>query len=569
MKRFLTWSVVMLAASSVSAQNAAPEKRAKTTVTKRAPAALTADDARALRDALAVQQQQMAAQQQEVQQLKQQLQQMQQQLRETQSAASGANDALTQAQTAAAEQQRMYKTLEGDVIDLKANATTAALNTQEEQKRVSGLESIFTRVRWTGDIRVRQEDFFLAGQNPRIRERIRLRLGIEGDLGQDFVGGIALATGALADPTSPNETLTNFFEKKLIGFDRGYITYNPKAHKWLSLTGGKFAYTWQKTNQTFDPDLNPEGFSEKLSVDTKGSILKNVTLTGMQLLFNENSNTKFGVSGADSFAAGAQIMTKLALGKRWMVTPSYSLLNWRNTDVILNAPAVTGGTIPVSGTSSIVCTPITALGAAPACSFAITPFAPNGMTNGYRITAAASNGNLTRQYLSKFLYSDLILDNTINTGHARWPWRVLLEYEDNLRAVAPTAGRSPQSHTYLAETSIGQTKNTGDLLLGYAWLRQEQDSVIASFVESDQRLPTNVLQHRFYSQYKVHPKVVAAYTLWVGRVLDSSLFAAVPNPFGAAGAADRLQPGFLAPGVIPGQADHYLKRMQFDLIYTF
>ena len=38
---------------------------------------------------------------------------------------------------------------------------------------------------------------------------------------------------------------------------------------------------------TFDSDLNPEGFSEKLSFDLHSAVLKNVTVMGMQLLFNE------------------------------------------------------------------------------------------------------------------------------------------------------------------------------------------------------------------------------------------------------------------------------------------
>jgi hypothetical protein len=146
---------------------------------------------------------------------------------------------------------------------------------------------------------------------------------------------------------------------------------------------------------------------------------------------------------------------------------------------------------------------------------------------------------------------------------------VLLEYEDNLRAPTPAPGRSPASHTYLVETSLGQAKNKGDLQLGYAWVRQEKDSVIASFVESDQRTPTNVLQHRFYANYKLHPKITAGYDLWVGRVLDTSLFAPVTFVSGGVTRTDALQSGFLAPGVTPGTPDHYLKRMQFDVIYSF
>ena len=99
------------------------------------------------------------------------------------------------------------------------------------------------------------------------RARVRVRFGFDGKLNEDFIAGLSIATGTLGDPTSTNTTFTNNFDKKTIGLDRAYVTYNPVAHKWLSLTGGKFAYTWQRTPVTFDSDLNPEGFSEKLNFD--------------------------------------------------------------------------------------------------------------------------------------------------------------------------------------------------------------------------------------------------------------------------------------------------------------
>src|SRR5437899_2186426 len=110
----------------------------------------------------------------------------------------------------------------------------------------------------------------------RNRARIRVRFGFEGKLNDDFTAGVAIATGSLGDPTTTNETFTNFFDRKTIGLDKAYITYNPVAHKWLSLTAGKFAYQWQRTQVTGDPDINPEGFNQKLSFDTHMPFVKNV-----------------------------------------------------------------------------------------------------------------------------------------------------------------------------------------------------------------------------------------------------------------------------------------------------
>jgi hypothetical protein len=539
--------LLLLTLSLFAAENAAtstPQKtkrKAATRTTKQpaaptAPAA-TADEVRQLRDAL-------AAQQQHVQRLEQQLQLFESQFQRTETAATEAQSKVGEIQTSTSKQQDSLSKLQLDMNDFRTTMTAQSVATQEEQKRTSAVESLLGRLRWSGDVRVRQEDFFQSHDgcngscNPRIRERIRVRLNLEGRVNQDFVAGLSLASGAVTDPTSTNETLTNALERKTFSLDRGYITYNPQAYKWLTLTGGKFAYTWIRTNQTFDPDINPEGFSEKLSFNSKDQVLKNVTFTGMQILLNEINRPTSGATcaagfctnggnntGADSFAAGGQVSVKLQLGKRISMTPSYSVLNFRNENALLNN-AVSG----VAGA-----------------------FAPNGLTN-----STVTSAGVTR-FLSRFLYSDLIVDTNVDTGWKRWPWRVVLEYLDNLNAADhPNVGTTPalalgrQSHLYRVETSFGQQKNQGDFLFGYSFHRQEQDSVIASFAESDQRAPTNILQHSLYAQYRVRPNVTLAGTLWVGRTLNSN-----------------LQNAVRAPGIAVGAVEPYLKRSQFDVIYSF
>src|SRR5437773_6303159 len=147
----------------------------------------------------------------------------------------------------------------------------------------------------------------------RNRARLRVRFGVDGKLTEDITGGIYIATGSLGDPTTTNETLTNFFDRKTIGVDRAFITYSPVAHKWLSLTGGKFAYQWQRTGTIGDQDINPEGFNEKFSFDLKSSVIKNFTIQGIQYLFNEVNAVagSTAVAGQDSYALGGQISTKL------------------------------------------------------------------------------------------------------------------------------------------------------------------------------------------------------------------------------------------------------------------
>lgn len=562
MKRSL--AILMLALMAVSVWGQTAKKKAPA----KASQAVTAEDVKSLRDALAAQQQQIEQLRQEIRQRDDAFRATQQKLDQASSSASEAQAkaaaAEAAAQAAADANKDTYSKLTSDVKDIQGNMTSAALQAQDDQKRLAGAESFISRFRFTGDIRIRQEDFFQsyegcpnngASCNPRIRERFRARFGVEGKPGEDFAAGFFLASGFQLDPTSTNQTMTDAFERKPINIDRAYIAYNPHQFRALTLVGGKWSYTWLRTPQTFDNDINPEGFSERLSFDLKSKMLRNVSFTGMQLLLNEVNRpsgsgncvtTSSGVicingsspTGGDAFAAGGQASAKLQLTKRWVMTPSYTILNWRNVNFLLNATGtVTGG----SGAT-------------------IGVFAPNGLTNATVNVGAPINGTQAKAFWSQYLYSDLILDNNFATKWAKWPIRVTLEYLNNLNAqdhplqangsVATFLGK--QSHMYMVAGTIGQQKNKGDIQLTYQWVRQEQDSVLAAFVESDQRAPTNIIQNQVAFQYLLKSNITLASTFWFGRTLNTS-----------------LQNAVLAPGLTAGQSDPYLTRMQFDVIYKF
>lgn len=503
-----------------------------------------------------------------LQQAQQQAQQAQQQLQSAQAAATEAWQKAEAAQSAATAQKETIDKLNSNVKDVQTTLTNTAVSSQEEQKRVSALESAFGRFRFTGDVRVRGEDFFqnFKGFQDRNRARVRVRFGFEGKLNEDFVGGIALATGSIGDPTTTNETLTNFFERKTIALDRGFITYHPVAHKGVTVTGGKFAYTWQRTSATFDPDINPEGFSEKFTLDLHNKYIKSVSAQPLQLLFNEVS------SGTDSYAIGGEAEAKWEFGP-WAATPSFTYLKWNNPTAILSASAFATAANNIGFTTGTppVTTTIPAPGEGPGCakgsasgglgSLATVPpcaFAPNGLTNAIFLDAAGKP-----HFASGFGYADFILNNTFKTGVPRFPVNLLLEFLDNLDATShpfDTKGNvltylGSQNKEYGADISIGQTKNKNDFQVGYAWLRQEQDSALASFTESDQRAPTNILQNRVYALWKVRTNTVAAFTWWHGRTLNTNL------QNNAALASKAISKA--------GLTEPYLNRLQFDLIYSF
>lgn len=543
MKFSLCISVLLCASLGMAQTSAKP----KSTSRKTPAPAVTAEEVNALRSALAAQQQKVEEQSQQLQRVTMQLQQLLDASQKAQSNAEQAQATATQAGQSAADAQKSAEQASSAAAQTNAALAMVSTKEQEEGKKISLLETLTGRLRFTGDVRVRGEDFFQDCPQcvTRNRARLRLRFGVEGKVGEDFTGGLLLTSGSLGDSNSTNESLTNFFTRKTIGIDRAYINYQPMAHKWLSLTGGKFAFTWQRTSMTFDPDLNPEGFSEKFSFDLKTPVVKNFTIQGIQLLYSEVTK------GDDSFAVGGQVSGKLNFGPV-STTPSFTVLDWRWPDALLTA---SGFAVQSPGEGP---------GCAGGTGFPTTApcvYGPQGFTNA---TFTGTDGKL--HFLSGFTNADLIINNTIQTPWKRFPVNVLLEYENNLNAADhpldtdgnPLPDLGKQSHAYQFDVSLGpsflpgQTTKKGDVQFGYAFWRQEQDSALASFTESETRAPTNILQHKIYVFWKLRPNVVASYNLWIGRTLNSN-----------------LQHAILATGIAPGATEPYLKRMQFDLIYSF
>jgi hypothetical protein len=563
MKAVLRWCVVPLWAAAMLAQSMPATAKHKTVKkpAKPAPPVVTMQDVQSLRDALTAQQQQIDQLKQQLQQKDQAEQMSQQQLQAAQAAATEAQQKAAAAEASASAQQANVTKLSSDMADVQTTLTNTAINAQDDQKKFAALEGLVGRFRFSGDVRVRGDTIIQQGVQDRNRARIRVRFGFDSKLNEDFTSGIFLATGSLGDPTTTNETLTNVFDRKTIGVDKAWITYNPVAHKWLSLTGGKFAFQWQRTSVTFDPDLNPEGFDEKFSFDLHGPTVKNITFQGIQLLYNE-ANAGLGKVSQDSYALGGQMSARLVFG-RWTATPSFLSLKWNRPDAILaqSAFAVQATTTGTSG-PPIVSYP--APGEGPGCQkvqgqpasvFAPCIFAPNGMTNATFLDSA-----LRAHFYSEFNYADFIVNNTIKTSSVRWPVNLLVEFEDNLDAQphplsstgAVLTGLGSQNKEYGADFSVGRTANKNDIQIGYAWLRQEQDSAIASFAESDQRAPTNILQNRFYALWKLRANTVASFTWWHGRTLNTALQNAAKT----------------GPTAV-GQQEPYLNRLFFDLVYTF
>jgi multidrug efflux pump subunit AcrA (membrane-fusion protein) len=566
-----TISLAVAAYAQSSSPATTPRKTSKTSTT-------SAREVEELKQAVSAQQEQIKQQRELIEGLTSRLDQLLSSSQQANSSAQKEQSSIDQAQNtalaaqqSAADAQKAAQQAQSSAAEVKSQLAAVNTSDQDAHRQLTALQALTGRFRFSGDVRLRGEDYFQQGVPDLNQARIRIRFGVDGQLNEDFVGGLALATGALGNPTTTNETLTNNFDRKTIALDRGFITYSPVAYSWLQLTGGKFAYTWLRTSATFDPDLNPEGFVEKLSFNFGGPI-QNFSAQALELLADK-PNGKPGIPSQTAYATGGQVSVRFQAGP-WTATPSVLSLKWNRPDEILQASAfavgaTTTGFLPTGSKTPITGIPVPGEGQGCAKglnfpSFAPCVFAPNGMTNA---TYVDSKG--VPHFYSGYNYVDAIVTNLIHDGIARFPINLLIEFLENPDAEAHPLGTKgtvlknlgSQNKEYGVDFSLGQLRNKNDVQIGYNWYREEQDAAIASFVESDQRAPTNILQNRAYALWKIRSNTIASFTWWHGRALNTFLEnnVALFNNYNTS----------VSTITKAGEVEPYLNRYQFDLIYTF
>lgn len=133
------------------------------------------------------------------------------------------------------------------------------------------------RTQLKGDVRFRQETVKIQGESnnggrDKDRQRIRARLGAYTEINSQVDTGIRVATGSSDDARSTNQDQDNYFDKKSIWLDLGYIDYHPDQIKNLHVIGGKMLQPWVNMGDViWDSDINPEGLAVTYKYPLGGS----------------------------------------------------------------------------------------------------------------------------------------------------------------------------------------------------------------------------------------------------------------------------------------------------------
>jgi hypothetical protein len=148
-------------------------------------------------------------------------------------------------------------------------------------KKTNELSTFDQKLAWAaktqfkGDVRFRQENVHndgVSNNKDQDRQRIRARLGAFTEINSQVDTGIRIATGSSDDARSTNQDLNNYFDKKSIWLDLGYIDYHPDAIKNLHLVGGKMPQQWVSMGDIiWDSDINPEGLAVTYKYPLSGS----------------------------------------------------------------------------------------------------------------------------------------------------------------------------------------------------------------------------------------------------------------------------------------------------------
>jgi hypothetical protein len=173
--------------------------------------------------------------------------------------------------------QDQYTELQTDLAnDQKVQQTVAA----EKAKKESAWDQ---KLAWAaktqikGDVRVRYENINTEGEAKNSgrdadRERIRARFGVYSEINPQLDAGIRVATGSSADERSTNQDLNDYFTKKTLWMDLGYLDWHPTAIKNLHLIGGKMNQPWVNMGDViWDGDINPEGVAATYKLPLSGS----------------------------------------------------------------------------------------------------------------------------------------------------------------------------------------------------------------------------------------------------------------------------------------------------------
>lgn len=331
--------------------------------------------------------------------------------------------------------------------------------------RVNGIEPTtaspaLPKLSVSGDARLRYEHNNASdGRRSDSRGALRARLAARYQFSPSFEIGARIVTGDPDDPNSADVSLSNFADDLQVSLDQLYVK---KSFGSLSLTGGKFANPFRRTDLVWDGDVNPQGIAAQyVAYDNEVA-----RLSGNVLYFPIERS----VAGSDSTARGGQITLDTQASDKW----NFGLAaGYYDYEIEAMATANASDT---------------------------------------RTNRLGSDG----AYISDFDLFDIIASVNYDGLGGRWPISLAAEYVENLGADDYDSG-------YMLSASAGQTATPGSLSVDYAYHVAEADAVFAAFAQDNIPLGSNYLQHAVGLTYALTDHIDLGANIYAYRLKDIEL----------------------------------------------
>jgi hypothetical protein len=296
---------------------------------------------------------------------------------------------------------------------------------------------MITNLKISGDIRLRQENFWKAsaGQRDRSRQRYRFRLGIQSQI-QDITIGFRMASGT-GEQVSTNQSFDNLSSQKQIWIDQAYVQW--KAFTWLSLPGVHMENPFWRVYSSdvmWDGDVNPEGFAQKFEYRFHERFTGFANF-GQFVLDEDSTETR------DQWMFGHQVgmKTKILEENYWTLAGTLYQFKYENLNNFAAAVNNEGGTRKTVGATTDIY----------AASFTIV--------------------HLTQEISAKL---------------GPWPFKLHADYVKNVESNGPLgAAVAPEQAGYQIGGQLGKAgaAKTWEVAYYYKWL--ETNAVISDLADSD------------------------------------------------------------------------------------
>lgn len=328
-------------------------------------------------------------------------------------------------------------------------------------KAYTGTSVTFENIKFKSDVRLRHETIDEQNQDVRNRQRIRARVGLYGSATENFDFGFRIATGGTGI-SSTNQTLTDGFSNKEIGFDQMYIQW--KLSKQIKATIGKMPLPFfkpAKSQLIWDSDITPEGFN----LDFKKDIF--FANAGIFPIEERSSSDNAALYSAQLGVKGLEV----ASGKISTGVSTFLYSGLKGNDVISDSTKNFGNTVT-------------------------------------DVDATATTQN---QYNFEYQLYEFFFEYKGRLG--KIPFVVAFDFVHNLDPTEDDKG-------YLINTYFGSTKNKSlPLVLGYNFREVEADATLGIFSDSDALDgSTNGRGHAVYAKYGIAPKTTLAIGLFLTEV---------------------------------------------------